>query len=291
MLKLKTLLLCHTGKKARSKNRSAESGAPRTAAVPADGRPEGKGAATVPVPAAAAAAAPRVAPRGLGVQQGEALPSVAEKAAAAGCSVKATQIPTGPAAWKHKSLNGTGASDPRDGGSQGQMPYKRRRRGRRGRRRKNNPNANPSHAIAKPVTANGIQIQPLTFIMSPPSEDSSSSEEGDTIDGNASWDTAASAPGLNHAHKLWVDDPRSPRIGAYNLTFLKHELEAMKQAVHTLQVLNAGEADEKSEENFAKETDRFRERLQGLLESVSQAESAQWANLESNRAVKGRRPR
>jgi hypothetical protein len=292
MLKLKRLLLCHTGKKTRSKNRSAESDAPKTAAVPADGRadgrPEGKGAATVPVPAAAAVPTARVVPRGVGAQ-GDALSSVAEKAVAVGCSVKAAQIPTGPAAWKHKNLNVIGASDARDGGSQGQLPYKRRRRGRRGRRRKNNPNAN-NHAVAKPATTNGILIQPLQFITSPRSQDSSSSEDGDTIDGNASLDTAASAPDVNPAHKS-DDEPKSPRVKAFNLTFLKHELLDMKEALSSIKSLKAVEADEKSEDNLAKEASRFEERLQSLLESVSKAESAQWSNLESNKAAKGRRPR
>lgn len=116
------------------------------------------------------------------------------------------------------------------------------------------------------------------------------SEDGDTIDGNASLDTAASAPELNTAHKP-DDDLKSPRVKAFNLTFLKHELLDMKVAVSSIKSLKEGKTDEKYEENLAKETDRFEEKLQSLLESVSKAESAQWSNLESNKAAKGRRPR
>lgn len=276
MEKLKRLILCHTDKKHRNKNRSTQIDARKPVPV-ANSQTEKKD--RFPFTARAShACVPHAVDTG---PQGKAIPPVlhaGEKSAAVSQTVPT--IPTGPAAWKHKSVTVIVPPEPRDCGAVNR-PYKRRRRGRRGRRRKTttSPNANTN------TTTNEIQIQPLQFITSrEDQEERSSSEDGETVDGDGDVNDAGTTDKLE-------DGAKSPRVKAFNLTFLKYELLSMQETIAHIKSLKEAKTEESYDEHLATETDRFEEKLQSLLESVSKAESAQWSNLESHAAAKGRRPR
>lgn len=78
---------------------------------------------------------------------------------------------------------------------------------------------------------------------------------------------------------------------AFNLTFLKHELDAMLSTLNHIQSFPEAKSDEAYKDDLLRESAQFGETLKGLLESVSKAESAQWSNLGGHSAAKGRRPR
>lgn len=183
-----------------------------------------------------------------------------------------SQIPTGPACWRVNA--GSSSAQPPN------QPHKRRRRGRRGRRRK-----------TVSMRVQEVQIHPQTFRTSP-EQSERLSEDGSEKPGSVDGEGHALNGTVRRKLSEKAPDSRSSKVKAFNLTYMKHELDAMLNTltyINSLRELKSDVVNYQAE--LSKGSEHFEETLRSLLESVKKAESAQWSNLESNAAAKGRRPR